>query len=91
MSRSTRTGTRRQLSRAEIKAYEARRAAEVNRVGAAPVGALEPSDAPSGPSRRTYALSRAEEFSIIRSDLRRLLLILAVLIVLLAVAAVVLR
>jgi hypothetical protein len=91
VSKSTKSGTRRQLSRAEIKAYEARRAAEVNRIGSAPTGALEP-EAPIGtPMRRSYVMSRAEEFAIIRSDLRRLLIILSLLVALLIAATFVLR
>jgi hypothetical protein len=79
------------LSRAEIKAYEARRASEVSRIGAAPTGALEP-DAPTAvASRRSYVLNRAEEFAIIRSDLRRLLMILSLLVLLLVAATFVLR
>jgi hypothetical protein len=80
----------RQLTRAELKAYEARRAAEANRPTIA-----TPSEAvavrPTQTSRRVHALSRAEEYAIIRSDLRRLLWILAVLTVTLVVLTFFLR
>ncbi|HEX5167313.1 MAG TPA: hypothetical protein VFV93_18035 [Thermomicrobiales bacterium] len=67
-----------------MKAYEARRSAEVNReqaVVASEATAARPAAAArtAPPNRRVYALSRAEEYAIIRSDLRRLLWILAVL------------
>lgn len=91
-SRPTRNRQRRQLSRAELKAYEARRAAERRRVSATGAGeadalaALHPE-----PAELTYALTRDEEFAVIRSDLMRLLVIVAILLVLLAGFTIVLR
>lgn len=89
MSKPTRS-RQRQLSRAEMKAYEARRSAEMNRgtIGA-PGEAIATRPATTG--RRIHALSRAEEYAIIRSDLRRLLWILAVLMVTLIVLTFFLR
>lgn len=90
MSKSTKPRSRTQLSRASIKAYEARRAEEVNRVEHEDVVSV---DGPVAvyPARRSFAMSRIEEMAIIRSDLRRLLLILAALAVILVVATFVLR
>jgi hypothetical protein len=90
LSKSTKSRSKTQLSRAAIKAYEARRAEEVNRADA------DALDSPAGPSivspvRRNYAVSRAQEVATIRSDLRRLLMILAVLTVILIAATFVLR
>lgn len=90
MSKSTRTKSRAQLSRAEIKAYEARRAEEVRRLPLDSAARVD--DATTTIAlRRTYALTRDEEYSIIRSDLRRLLIILAVLFVVLFVCTLFLR
>lgn len=97
MSKPTRPRTKTQLNRAQLKAYEARRAEEVQRqleseaAGEIPVrrAALTVAAAPV-PRRRIYALSQAEEMAIIRSDLKRLLMILAVLLVVLAIATVLL-
>jgi hypothetical protein len=85
-----------------MKAYEARRSAEVNReqpVIANETTATRPAAVARSaatartapPNRRVYALSRAEEYAIIRSDLRRLLWILAVLTVTLVVLTLFLR
>jgi hypothetical protein len=63
----------------------------VSRIGAAPTGALEPDALTAVASRRSYVLNRAEEFAIIRSDLRRLLMILSLLVLLLVAATFVLR
>ena len=86
VSRPSKTKSRQQISRAELKAYEARRAAEVRRVPVAGSATVE-----SAPTRRSYVLSRDEEYAIIRSDMRRLLTILAILVVVLVAATIVLR
>ena len=78
MSKPTKS-RQRQLSRAELKAYEARRTVELNRGGAATVSDTAPARQTTTTTRRVQALSRAEEYAIIRSDLRRLLWILAIL------------
>jgi hypothetical protein len=90
LSKSTKSRSRTQLSRAAIKAYEARRAEEVNRVE--PLDATA-TDAPIAVSsgRRGFAISRIDEYATIRADLRRLGLILAFLTVLLVVATLFLR
>jgi len=88
VSKPTKTRSRPQFSKAELKAYEARRAEEVRR---GPVGVATDAAPGSVSSRRTYALSRDEEYAIIRSDLRRLLMILVVLAVVLLIATIVLR
>lgn len=97
MSKPTNPRTKSQLNRAQLKAYEARRAEEVQQrveataeresmAGAATV-AVKPS---AVGRRRVYALSHEEEMAIIRSDLKRLLTILAILLVVLAIATVLL-
>lgn len=90
MSKPTKARGRPQFSKAELKAYEARRAEEIRRV---PAGSAAADTAAGGTAsvRRTYALSRDEEYAIIRGDLRRLLLILAVLALVLLVATVIFR
>jgi hypothetical protein len=85
VSKPTKSKSRPQFSRAELKAYEARRAEEVRRV---PIG---PAGAEGVPVRRSYALTRDEEYAVIRADLRRLLLIVLVLFAILVVAMIVLR
>lgn len=94
VSKPTKARQRPQLSKAEIKAYEARRAAESRRalvttdVSAATAGGSTPA---VRSTRRGYAMTRDEEYVIIRSDLRRLLFILAVLAVVLVVCTLLLR
>lgn len=78
------------MSRAEIKAYEARRAAEGRPISAAAVETNEAAALTSSP-RRTYVMTREEEYDIIRGDLKRLLLILAVLCVAMVVCTILLR
>lgn len=90
LSKPAKSRSRAQLSRAAVKAYEARRAEEVNRVEIETPLAVDGPIA-TYPTRRGFAITRAEEVSIIRSDLRRLLLILAFLTVLLIVATFILR
>jgi hypothetical protein len=89
LSKSTKPRGRAQLTKAEIKAYEARRASESRRALIVPDASATPGVAPT--ARRSYALTRDEEYVIIRSDLRRLLMILAVLIVVLIGCAIFLR
>jgi hypothetical protein len=95
VSKPTKARQRPQLSKAEIKAYEARRAAEGRRALIVPEAA---SNAPAAGGatitrggRRGYTLTRDEEYVIIRSDLRRLLFILAVLAVVLVACTLLLR
>lgn len=80
MSKPTKSRPR-QLTRAELKAFEARQSAEVARgaTGASGTTGDKPAARVTPTNRRVHALSRAEEYAIIRSDLRRLLWILAVL------------
>lgn len=90
-SRSKRPRTRRELSRAELKAYEARRAAERRRIPSTPAAEAEPAKTVHVPTEHSFAISRDAEFAIIRSDLQRLLIILAVLAVALVVITIILR
>lgn len=78
---------RRKLSRAEIKAYEARRAAERRRL------ALQRAEAAAAeaPITHSYTMTRDDEYAVIRSDLIRLGWICAVLVVLLVIATIVLN
>ncbi|HLT18529.1 MAG TPA: hypothetical protein VKZ96_03650 [Thermomicrobiales bacterium] len=73
---------RRKLSRAEIKAYEARRAAERRRL------ALQSADVErdDAPITHSYTMTRDDEYAVIRSDLIRLGWVCLVLAVLLAIA-----
>lgn len=89
MSKPTKSRPR-QLTRAQLKAYEARRSVEMNR-GSAVAANDVVTARPKTTVRRVQALSRAEEYAIIRSDLRRLLWILAVLTVILVVLTIFLR
>src|SRR5205823_13955928 len=91
VSKPTKARSRPQFTKAELKAYEARRAEELQRVPAAGVARVEATGAPSASTRRTYALTRDEEYRIIRGDLRRLLLILAILAVVLVAATIAFR
>ena len=87
--RSTRGRDRSKLSRAELKAYEARRAAERRRIASAT--ATENVATPvSATTEHSYTLSRDEEFSVIRSDLKRMGMVVAVLAVLLLAATIIL-
>lgn len=76
------TESRRKRSKAEIKAYEARRAAERARIA-------HRSDANEGDTvvvasaDHTYVLSRDEEYAVVREDLIRLGIIVAVLLAIL--------
>jgi hypothetical protein len=73
-----------------LKAYEARRAAEATRSSTIE-DVLDRQVGPVSTVRRPRALSRAEELAIIRSDLKRLLMILALLAVVLIVLTFFLR
>lgn len=85
------------MNRAQLKAYEARRAEEVQHSRAiqqdvdAVSGQPAAAAAAVAPRRRIYAMSHEQEMAIIRSDLKRLLGIVAVLLVVLAIATLVLR
>ncbi|HUG14077.1 MAG TPA: hypothetical protein VMM78_03580 [Thermomicrobiales bacterium] len=89
MSKPTKSRSRGQLSRAEIKAYEARRAAQRSQspVSAAHVSSTEGTTR----ARRARSLSREEEFAIIKADMKRLVVILAILLVILVAVTIVLR
>lgn len=98
VSKPTKSRSKTQLNRAQLKAYEARRAEEVERRAAEDaadeVVARPASVAVAGvsvPRRRIYALSHEQEMAIIRADLKRLLTILAVLVVVLIIAAILLN
>lgn len=86
---SRRPRTRKELSRAELKAYEARRADERRRIGTA--NAAQQTAAVVAPVEHSYQMSRDEEFTVIKSDLIRLGIILAVIAVLLLILTFVLR
>lgn len=88
--RTTRSRDRSKLSRAELKAYEARRAAERRRISThAATG--EVVEGPTTLSaEHSYTMSRDEEFAVIRSDLKRLGIIVAILVAMLVAATVVL-
>jgi hypothetical protein len=91
-SRSSRKPkTRKELSKADLKAYEARRADERKRIGSAHAQA-EPAPTPVvAQVEHTYAISRNDEFAVIRADLMRLLVILGVIAVIMVVLTIVLR
>jgi hypothetical protein len=85
---------KRQLSRAELKAYEARRAARVAEPSAE--AAARPTTASARQrrdemNRRVNVVDVRREFEVIRADMRRLLIILAVMTVLLIAATIILR
>jgi hypothetical protein len=50
-----------------------------------------PSAKKAQPPRRTNTLSRAEEFNIIKADMKRLVMILVILLVILIMATIILR
>lgn len=88
--RTTRSRDRSKLSRAELKAYEARRAAERRRIAAHHASDEVVELGTSLGVEHSYTMSRDEEFDVIRSDLKRLGIIVAILIVALIAATVVL-
>lgn len=77
---------RTRLSKAEIKAYESRRAAERQRLA---LNQEEPSK-PVRSESNAYAMTRDDEFGVIKSDLVRLGWIVGILTILLAVATLIL-
>lgn len=89
MSKPTKSRPR-QLTRAQLKAYEARRSIETERAAAMAAGEAIDSRVKS-PVRRVQALSRSEEYAVIRADLKRLLWILAVLTTVIVVLTIFLR
>lgn len=88
--RTTRGRDRTKLSKAELKAYEARRAAERLRIATHTASGNEVELDTPITAEHSYTMSRDEEFAVIRSDLRRLAIIVAILIVALVVATLVL-
>ena len=76
---------RTRLSRAEIKAYEARRAEERRRLALH----AEDEDAEDRPDSTAYSIARDDEFEVIKSDLVRLGWIVGVLMLLLVGATIV--
>lgn len=88
---SRRPKTRKELSKADLKAYEARRADERKRIGSANTD-TEPAATPViVPVERTFAISRDDEFAVIKADLMRLLVILGLIAVILVVLTFILR
>jgi len=90
-SNPNRPKARKQLSKADLKAYEARRAAERRRISTAspnPMGSTEPAHIPV---EHSFTMSRDDEYTVIKADLIRLLMILAALVVVLVVLTFVLR
>jgi hypothetical protein len=88
---SRRPKTRKELSRAELKAYEARRADERKRIGTGSVSNLEVGKPVSSQVEHSFAMNRDEEFTVIKADLYRLLIILAAISVLMIVLTILLR
>ncbi len=89
---STSTGKNRsKLSKAELKAYRARRAAERQRVALADSATNETRQTVDVGAGTSYTMTRDEEWLVIKRDLRRLLIIVAVLVVLLIILTVILR
>lgn len=90
--RTSKRRTRKELSKADLKAYESRRASERKRVTAESEAAeARTVRVPEVASQHTLDLTRDQEFRIIRSDLIRLLYIMGILTVALAVITVILR
>jgi hypothetical protein len=89
VSKPPKSRSRTRLTAAQLKAYEARRASEVNHdaTPAVPVASATGAASP----RRVFVLSRSEEMAIIRSDLKRLVLILVILLVVLIAMSLFLR
>jgi hypothetical protein len=90
-SRTRKPKTRKELSKAELKAYEARRADERKRIGVDANNPLQPVEPAKIHLENSFAMTRDEEFSVIKSDLSRLLIILAVITMILIVMAFILR
>lgn len=90
--RASKRRTRRELSKADLKAYESRRAAERKRVRDETTDAqVQAAARPAVSTQQSFELTRDEEFRVIRSDLIRLLYIMAILTVALGVLTVILR
>lgn len=88
MSKAAKSRSTRPISKAELKAYQKRRAEESRRIA---IPQAEGETVTNVLVRHAYTLSRDEEFAVIRSDLIRLLKILAFLFVVIIVATVFLR
>lgn len=82
--------SRRNLSKAELKAYESRRADERMRIGANTGGEADVAVLIT-PTEHTFEITRDEEFAVIRADLKRLLIILAFIAVLMIALTIILR
>ncbi len=90
-SNPNRPKARKQLSKADLKAYEARRAAERRRISTASPNPLGPTEPAHIPVEHPFTMSRDDEYTVIKADLIRLLMILAALVVVLVVLTFVLR
>jgi hypothetical protein len=88
VSKSTKSKSSRQISKAELKAYQTRRAEEGQRIA---VPSAQNEAVTSAVVRHAYTMTRDEEYAVIRSDLRRLLIIVGILLAFLVVATVLLR
>ncbi|MFW6074141.1 MAG: hypothetical protein ACOC9Y_01000 [Chloroflexota bacterium] len=85
---------KRRLTRAELKAYEARRAAERQRIANRTEDVeikMSPEIAANPVDDTSYTMTRNEEFQVIQADLMRLGVIVAILLVMLVAATIVLR
>lgn len=85
---------KRRLTRAELKAYESRRAAERQRIAARSDHVeidMNPRLLGDDIVDTSYTMTRNDEFEVIRADLLRLGVIVVLLLVLLVAATVVLR
>lgn len=94
LSKPTKARERNQPSRADLKAYEARRAVAKRSDDAIPTDGRPVAAAAKRTStagRSAHRISREEEYRIIKSDMKRLLVILGVLLVVLVIASIVLR
>ena len=90
-SQPNKTKTRKRLSKADLKAYESRRAAERHRVALTTPNPVAPADSAHVASEHSFAMTRDEEYRVIKSDLVRLIIILAILLAVLVVLTFILR
>ena len=90
-SKPSRQKTRKQLSKADLKAYESRRAAERHRIATPSPTPSVPTEPASLSIEHSFKMSRDQEYAVIKSDLNRLLIIMAILIVALIALTFVLR
>lgn len=90
-SKPNRPRARKQLSKADLKAYESRRAAERKRISTVSPKALAPTDPAHVSVEHSFSMSRDDEYSVIKADLVRLLIIVAALLVALVVLTIILR